>query len=155
MSTCEKDWIDIFTALLTPTIAAVGVGIAVFQLWLANTKLKLELFERRYVVYEAIRDFIGKTLSKGNSTEEMQQEFLVKTNSSKFLFGVEYSEFVTKVWGMVIDLETSCEILKNPSSEDERLEHVKKRGELKKSIVRLLGELEEKSLPFLKIREVI
>ncbi len=155
MSACEKDWIDILSALLTPTIAIFALGIAGFQLWLANTKLKHELFERRYSVYDAIQKFIGETLSKGNSTEEMQREFLNKTNSAKFLFGSKYADFIEEVWGQVIDLETSCSIINQPSSEKERQEHVQKRAALKKSLARKLGELNTLSEPFLKLREIV
>lgn len=155
MSSREKDWIDIFSALLTPTLALVGIGIAIFQLWLANTRLKHDLFERRYVVYDAIRKFIGDPLSKGNSTEETQREFKIKTNNARFLFGSEYANFVNRVWKTVIDLEETCEILEQPNSEEQRQEHIKKRTDIKILLPKMLGELESKSLPFLKLREIV
>ncbi len=155
MNVCEKDWIDILSALLTPTIAVFALGIAGFQLWLANTKLKHELFERRYVVYAAIEKYIGKTLSKGNGAEEMQREFLNKTNSAKFLFGSKYAEFVNKVWCETIYLETSRAIIQQPKDEKERQEHVQKRAEIKKSLSNMLSELNTISEPYLKLREIL
>jgi len=50
----QRDWIDIFAALLTPAIAILASYIAVRQ-WLTNkNKLKLDLFDKRYAVFEAI-----------------------------------------------------------------------------------------------------
>lgn len=152
MHTCEKDWIDVLSALLTPTIALVAVGIAAFQLRLANTKVKFDLFEKRYAVYSAVNEFIGQTLSAGNSTPDMQREFLNGTNSAQFLFDESFAKFIHTVWCEVIDLETSCTIIAQPSSADERQEHVQKRAAIKKSLAKRLGELNELSKPYLKLR---
>lgn len=155
MSACEKDWIDTLSALLTPTIAVIAVGIAGFQLWLANTKMKFDLFDRRYAIYSAINSFIGATLSAGNSTQEMQRDFLNATNSARFLFGPSYAQFIKVVWEEVVDLEASCVILKSPGNEVEKNEHIHKRAALKKSLAKRLGELNELSEPYLKLSEII
>jgi len=47
----EKDWVDILTALLTPTVAILGVTIA-YQQWRLNSKkFKHELYDRRLHIY--------------------------------------------------------------------------------------------------------
>lgn len=154
MSIFDKHLIDIIAALLAPTIAITALFIASFQLHLANTKLKHDLFERRYVVYESINKFIGETLNLGNSNESMQRDFLNKTNCARFLFDNAYVVFINKVWAEVIDLETSCAIIHSPNNETERKNYVLKRAELKKSLAKKLGELNSYSEPFLKLREL-
>lgn len=48
MAAGDASWIQIFKALLTPVVAILGVYIA-YQQWRTNrTRLKHELFDRRY-----------------------------------------------------------------------------------------------------------
>jgi len=71
----ERDWIDISQALLTPAIAVAGLGLAYVQWKLSEAGHRRELFQRRFAVFEAVRDFVSKTLSQGRSTPEMQLAF--------------------------------------------------------------------------------
>jgi len=54
-----KDWVDYLAALLTPTIAILGVYFA-RQQWKTNRRrLKNELFDRRYEYFIAVRNLAG------------------------------------------------------------------------------------------------
>ncbi len=53
----EKDWIDILSAFSVPIIAAVGVGLGIFNYRLAQRKRKDELFDRRYEFYKKLENF--------------------------------------------------------------------------------------------------
>ena len=57
---CSKDWIDLLTALLAPTIAIAGIAIAAFQWKLSKDRYKHELFDKRWEQFSAILDFMGK-----------------------------------------------------------------------------------------------
>jgi hypothetical protein len=61
------DWIDVLSALLTPTIAILGIYIA-YQQWRTNkNRLKLELFDKRYEIFTNIKKFIANILTSALS----------------------------------------------------------------------------------------
>jgi hypothetical protein len=47
--------INLFQALLTPLVALLALGIAFAQWWTARNRLKLDLFDRRWAIYDATR----------------------------------------------------------------------------------------------------
>lgn len=50
----EKDLVDILAAMLTPTIALVGILLAVMNYRLAKKRRRDELFDRRYDFYKKL-----------------------------------------------------------------------------------------------------
>jgi hypothetical protein len=84
--TQSRDWIDILAALLTPTIAILGAYIA-WQQWRTNrNKLKLDLFDKRFQVFENIKKFIASILTSGRVEDGTEFQFLRDTKSVRFLF---------------------------------------------------------------------
>jgi hypothetical protein len=51
---------DNFWKFATVAVAVVTLYIAFQQFWLAKEKLKLDLFEKRFAVFAAARDFLSK-----------------------------------------------------------------------------------------------
>lgn len=147
-----KDWIDYFSALLTPTIAVLGSAIALQQ-WRTNRKrLKHELFDRRYAQFEAIREFLRAILAAGKSTLEGQQEFLGRTRGLRFTFGKAISDYVhTNIWSKAIDLECLESELKDMPAGQERSEKIQRKAELKKDLYGELKLLEETFANFLQL----
>ena len=84
--TLNKDWVDILSALLTPTIVLLGGYIAWQQSRTNRNRLKLELFDKRYKVYENIRKFIASILISARVEQGQCIEFLRDTKSLGFLF---------------------------------------------------------------------
>lgn len=84
--TCSRDWIDILTALLTPTIAILGIYIA-YQQWYTNrNKLKIDLFDKRFQIFESIKKFIANILTSGKVEDGDAIQFLRDIKSVRFLF---------------------------------------------------------------------
>ena len=54
--TPDPHWTTLLSALLTPAVAVFGIFIAYRQWRLAQEKLKLDLFDKRFEVYEAARE---------------------------------------------------------------------------------------------------
>lgn len=54
----DKDWIDIFNALLTPTVALLGIYIGVRQYQLEKKKTAKEIFKLGY--YADIKENLHK-----------------------------------------------------------------------------------------------
>ena len=84
---CFDKIAEVSKELLTPLIAIVAVYIASHQ-WETNRgKLRLDLFDRRYKVYEKISEFIGSILTTSKVQEGKELQFLIDTTATEFLFG--------------------------------------------------------------------
>jgi hypothetical protein len=61
-------------------------------------RLKHELFERRYKVYDSLMAFLGRTLQEGKPSTESSFTFLRETNQAQFLFGPEIPDYLESVY---------------------------------------------------------
>ena len=102
----QRDWIDILAALLTPTIAILGSYIALRQWLTGKNKLKLDLFEKRYTVFEGIKKFIVTILSARKIKQENTIEYLRDTKSVSFLFDDEIAKLTEEIYKKAIRLDT-------------------------------------------------
>jgi hypothetical protein len=84
----------IVTAALTPIIGLTTVYIAIQQYKAARRKLKLDLYDRRYKVYEALMRFLKEVVVSGGDVIIAQRQFLIDTNESAFLFGKEVNSYL-------------------------------------------------------------
>lgn len=79
-------WVTYVAALLTPTVAILGFFIAYRQWRTAQEKLALDLFNRRFGIYEAAIGAITKALSRERFTYADLETFNAGTRGTKFLF---------------------------------------------------------------------
>ena len=64
MSACPLPlWIQWLQALAVPVVAAVGAWIALQQMHLARVKLRHDLYDRWFAVYQADRKFSAEVLT--------------------------------------------------------------------------------------------
>lgn len=149
---CPRDLIEIAAALLTPTIAIAGVSVGIFQWRLSEARFRHEQFDRRFAVFEAVRDFIGRLLSTGYPTSEDQLKFLQATSGARFVFDAAVADFVKKIWDSAADLECLNSELKDMETGEERTRKIQERQELKKWFYEQLSTLEKRFEKQLAIR---
>ncbi len=94
---CEKDWIDISTALLTPTIAVFGAFIAYRQWRISQQKFRHDLYDRRFAVYTALLDLCGALLREGRFDNPSYSEWLKASHQGHFLFDEELNRYFSEV----------------------------------------------------------
>jgi hypothetical protein len=96
----EIDWpllISSSKALLTPAIAIITTYIAVQQ-WKTNrNKLKLDLYDRRFKVFERIRDILAMMFTVVSDDKRLF-ELLGGTREAEFLFGAEIKGYIEEVY---------------------------------------------------------
>jgi hypothetical protein len=95
--------IQIFSGLLTPVIACIALYIAYQQHRIAKNKLKLDLYERRYKVYEDMRKFLIRFNNKPDFVYEELSEISHSLNESKFLFNIEVVEWISNIKIKAVD----------------------------------------------------
>jgi len=69
------------------------------QVALDELKLRSELFERRFAVYEATRSFLSEIMVNGDKVRsECESQFLIALDQSTFLFHAEVRQTLLKLW---------------------------------------------------------
>ena len=94
----EKSWVDIFQALLTPTIAIAGVLIGYYQ-WRNNEyKRQNELFDKRFEFYKKSCD---AWLATGNPDAQSPdvEDLIPISEEAKFLFGDDIALHILSLEG--------------------------------------------------------
>ena len=83
------------SAIVSLVGAAFSVGSAI---WIHTRQLKLQLFEKRVVVYDATCAFLAYPMQHGKPHESPQfQEFWHETRNAEFLFGPEIKHLLDRV----------------------------------------------------------
>ena len=148
----EIHWTQYLTALLTPVIALFGSLIAFMQWKLARNKLKLDLFDKRYVVYKACTQFISAISTTGESSNEEQAKFLRDTSDAKWLFNLEVAKYLNEIlWKTAIDIETlSAEI--SSAKDPKRGNMIRERADKKIFLNKQYARINELFEPFMFIK---
>ena len=149
----EPHWTQVLAALLTPTIAVFGSFIAYWQWRTAQKKLKLDLFEKRFSVYDTARTFIASVMTSGKAKDEEMNKFHSGARETKWLLNDDiatyFDEQISKNAG---ELQTLDAELEGVPVGDERTENVRRQGEIKKWLIAQYKVLDEKFSPFLKLK---
>ena len=90
--------VQIFSALLTPTIAIIATYIAYQQHQQNALKVRADLYDRRMKVFDATTDLLGYILSEAAVDFEQLRTFLRNTRQSYFLFGDEMPAYLTELY---------------------------------------------------------
>lgn len=121
-----KDVIDLLSGLLTPVIAIIAVYVA-YQQWKTNKqRLKAELYDKRFMVYEILMDTIGEVMGSGDISDQQLEKFNIQRRKSHFLFGKKVSDLLEEIYDQLVNLQTM-----NRASTEEKAKNAKKGADLK------------------------
>jgi hypothetical protein len=127
----ERDWIDVLQALLTPVIAITAVLIGVAQWWIARNKLKLDLFDRRWSVYVAVREMLAEMFTHGKTSVEAEQKFLHGIRGARWLFDEPVDRYLrTELWAKVTLLHAANTMLEPTAPPAGRADAAEKKREI-------------------------
>lgn len=149
----DPHWATYLAALLTPTVAILGSFIAYRQWRLAQNKLKLDLFDRRFSVYEAARTLIASIMTSGKAKDEEVLKFMVATREAKWLLNASTAEYLEKqLYHKATDLQTFAAELEGVPVGDVRTRNVQAQAEIKKWFMAQYDVFDQQFSPFLKLR---
>ncbi|MCP1573954.1 hypothetical protein J2S30_002333 [Herbaspirillum rubrisubalbicans] len=149
----DPHWTAYLTALLTPLIAVLGVCIATQQWRTAQSKLKFDLFEKRFSVYDAARNLIGSIMSSGKAKDEELFKFLAGTREAKWLFNAEVANYLEKqLYDPAIELQCLASELEGVPVGEARTKNVRRQADIKKTINAQFDELDRQFAPFLQLK---
>jgi len=99
-----------FAASLGP-FATLSVGLAAsfiaWQQWqLAQNKFRLDLFDRRYRVFDAARKFLAQSANEGRVDDSKLAEFYAGISDAGFLFKPEVGKYLEVVVQRALKMDT-------------------------------------------------
>ena len=120
--------VEIIPYLAPSATLIVGLSVAyiAWQQWqVARSKLRLELFDRRYKVFEATRKFLAVILRDARCFEDSQLfEFNAGTSDAEFLFGSEVVDYLAEIRKRSLDMRFHQKLYEPLPVGDERSRHV-------------------------------
>lgn len=97
-------------AFLTPAatlIVGLSISAIAYQQWaLARHKFRLDLFEKRYKVYEAAGRFLSIILSLAEFNDEDLRAFTIGTGDAVFLYPKHITDYIHQIRCRAIDMRT-------------------------------------------------
>jgi hypothetical protein len=87
-------WMQWAQAIALIVISCLGSWIAFKQVRIAAAKLNLDLYDRRFRVFEAARHFVGRFLIEGGFTPEDITKFSSGVADAIFLFDGEVKNYL-------------------------------------------------------------
>lgn len=152
MTCTDPHWTAYATALMTPVVAVIGAGIAWRQSRTAQNKLKLDLFEKRFAVYNKARNMLAEIMTKGKLTDAGLYEYGAGVREAKWLMDEEVAKYLSEeLWNNAVELQTCDAELDGLPVGEERTRLVHKRAELKKWFFAQYPVLDAKVGRFLKL----
>jgi hypothetical protein len=149
----EGSWITILSALLTPIIAILSLLIAANQWITAKRKLKLDLYEKRLVVYAATRHAIGEIVTSGQTNPQIEVMFLQGIAGSKWLFDKKMVAYLNDdLWKEIINVGTIQEMTEGMPPGEELSKWIEKRSKAKNTMNKHLQLIDDRFYPFLNLR---
>jgi len=94
MPATDAAWLELLSALSTPTIAALGIWIAFQQLRIKRNQFRSDLMEKRIAILSAIRDLLLAAIKDRHPDLSDLDKFDAVTVDAPFLFGTEVMSYL-------------------------------------------------------------
>ncbi len=149
------DFINLFSAALTPLIALIAIYIAWQQHKTKKDTFRLALYDRRLKVYERLKNILIIATSKGDVPLDAVDQYQIDTAEAVFLFDSDVSQYVDTVRKHAIDLRAASDRLyeQNLPVGDERKQVVQQKSELVKWFMEQSKEATEIFQKYLRFSE--
>lgn len=149
--TPEPHWTAYLQALLTPVVAVLAALIAWRQWQTARNKLRLDLFDRRFAVYDAARSFLGSIATSGKVKEDALTKYLLGTREARWLLNKDIEEFLRAIYVDAVHHQATDEELNSANPGDrEKLARIK--AAQRKALLAKMDGLDDKFSEFLSLR---
>jgi len=97
-------WLLYLQALALVAIPTVGAWLAWQQVGIARAKLQHDLYDRRYKVFNAVRDLISEVFEEGGASTKSLRAYFLATADAPFLLDDELSRYIDEIRKRVFHL---------------------------------------------------
>lgn len=106
-------------------LVGLVVGFIAWQQWqLARHKFRLDLFDRRYRVFEATRKFLSAIFSNSDFSDAQLFEFYGGTSDAEFLFDRDVVDYLKQIRERSLDMRLHKTLFEPLPVGEERSRHV-------------------------------
>lgn len=145
----STELISVFTATLAAIVAWTGYQ----QHVLAREKLKLDLFEKRFVVFQATGKFLATCVQNGFVELDDLFSFRKETYQVVFLFEVEMSNYIERLYQRGLEARTAKAKYSPLPLGVERSRLCDIEAQILEELGNELGRLPEVFAPYMKFRK--
>ena len=103
--------LSILQALATPTLAGAGIAIAWQQKRLADIRLRNDLFDRRFKIYEAARTYLQCAVQDQRFDPEHMFAFIRGTADAPFFCSHEIADYIEEIRQKVADMRARAGLM--------------------------------------------
>jgi hypothetical protein len=146
--------------MLTPTVAIFGIYIAYRQWRTEETRLRHELFERRYKQFNAVVKFVLSAMSlsvqanEDYTTYEEGDSLWSEIAGMQFIFTPEIQDYVdTYVIVPYEEIQQLRSQYNGIAPGEERQKNAARQGELKMNLRESLKEFQEKTSQYMQLQQ--
>jgi hypothetical protein len=144
-------WVVILQALAVPAIAVFGIWFTRQQVDIARTKLRYDLFDKRYAVLVTARELLGHIFAHGNVTMEQLGKYTLGIIDARYLLDDSLSDYLLVIPTRAIELQTRRAATAWEPVGLDKLEMAKKAGNDIQWLIGQTDVLAEKFKPFLTL----
>lgn len=130
-------WIDISTALLTPTIALVALVIAYYQYSTNRRRFLYETYERKLKVFQEVRAVIREIAFNANISHQMRRDLYDSITEATFLFDHKVQSYLDELSKKVMDVTGKFNIVYGEDGKGDQAYSEKRREEIKEELYSL------------------
>jgi hypothetical protein len=146
-----SNMIELSKAMLAPSIALFAAYIGYQQWSTAKRKLDMELFDRRFHVYQETQKLLGIVVRDANISFDDLRSFLRATPQAEFLFGPEIKSYLDEIYKRGVDLHYWKSQYRDSTQETPpNYDHGKVVDAMHKQNLWFLDQIEKVSVPFKK-----
>ena len=124
--------IEKFGSVFVALVAAGIAGIIAYRQWkTAYDRLRLDLFERRYSMFESVMKTLAGVVSAGTITHNNQVQLIRTLRGAEFLFDRDMEEYLKDLRLKLVELEYREEEIRKEPTDPDMPTHVAKAREVK------------------------
>lgn len=138
--------------MLSVAVALLAAAIAWGQWYTAREKLILEIFDKRFSVYEQAREAIGPVIRAGRPSDNDLQVYGTMMREARFLFGDDVYTYLDEIWTALIALGEADALMRSLAEPSDRSLIVMKRTRAFAKVADFPLHIHQLLLPYMKIQ---
>lgn len=138
---------------LTFAVAVLGSLLVYQQLHVNREKLKLDLFEKRFVIFVATKEFLANIAREAKVDLRMILAFKVSVAEADFLFDSDITEYLDDIARHAAKLDTALRKLEVLPLGSERDDYAEKEAEEQLWLTEQLGVLNDRFARYMKFQD--
>jgi hypothetical protein len=148
------DYIASFLPIATFFLSVAVAIVALLQWFVARNKLRLDLFDRRYKVYEATQKFVDSINNDPAHVDSYLNDFNVGTSNAEFLFDSDVLNYIKLVRKRAVDMRTARVVYEAEQDSEERTRNVGKYEADRKWLIEQATAMTKTFAPYLGFQNV-